>query len=105
MTKELKKAYSFLDLKYEATIEEIQTRRKILIKILRAKNIKKHKNHIEKIKKINACTELILDNIKKSGIPSENRLIIDSSRENVFTGLYGLILVSILALVSYIALL
>ena len=51
--REVKRAYRYLDVNYNASIEEVKTRARILTKVYRVKNIKSGKMKINKIKKIN----------------------------------------------------
>ncbi len=103
--REVKRAYRYLDVNYNASIEEVKTRARILTKVYRVKNIKSGKIKINKIKKINESAQIIQRFIKTSGVPEIQRPKLDTSMESVFNGLYLLVLISIATVVSYIALL
>ena len=60
MPKEIKKLFDFLNLEYNSSVEDIKARQRVLIKVLRAKGIKKGKSYVEKIDKVNSATNQIL---------------------------------------------
>ena len=60
MPKEIKKLFDFMNLEYNSSVEDIKSRQRVLIKVLRAKGIKRGKSYAEKIDKVNSATNQIL---------------------------------------------
>ena len=60
MPKEIKKLFDFMNLEYNSSVEDIKSRQRVLIKVLRAKGIKRGKSYVEKIDKVNSATNQIL---------------------------------------------
>ena len=81
MDKNLKRSYKCLDLPYNATAEEVESREKALIKILKAEYEKGDKSRNKKIDKVEKATELILESIKKNGMPKEEYHKFEVSKE------------------------
>ena len=71
MLNQIKRCYNYLDLPYNASIEDVQTRQKVMIKLIRAKGLKTGKLNEKKIKKINIAAEKIIFYINKYG-PAKN---------------------------------
>ena len=71
MDKKLRKSYECLDLPISATIEEVESREKALIKIYNSKEVEKGISYDKKIGEIEASSKLIIENIKNNGIPQE----------------------------------
>ena len=69
MKKELKKCYHYLDLNYDATIEEIQTREKALLRILNVKSKEKNVSFEKKKELVKSYAETLITNIKNNGTP------------------------------------
>ena len=63
MSKEIKNLFDYMNLDYNASEDEIKSRQKVMIKVLRAKGIKKGKSYTKKIEEINQKTSQILDYI------------------------------------------
>ncbi len=68
MLNQVKRCYNYLDLPYNATIEDVQTRQKVMIKLIRAKGLKTGKLNEKKIKKINIAADKIVFYINKFGV-------------------------------------
>ena len=105
MDKELKKHYHFMDLKYDATVEEIKSRQKVMIKVYRAKGIKTGKSYKNEIARVNFATSKILSNIKQNGIPKGNLFNFSSSINDMATLIFVLIIMMIICIVSFLTLL
>ncbi len=71
MPKEIKKYYNFMDLSYASTVEQVQEREKVMIKMLRAKAIKKNKSYNEKIDEVVVSANGIIEYIEKNGVPNK----------------------------------
>lgn len=103
MEKELKNSYYRLDLKYSATIEDVEARQKALVKILtleeKEKNISKQ-NEIEQVK--NDCN-LIISNIKNNGIPKEECHRFETSNESLVGLFIVLALIGVVCFFSFYA--
>ena len=100
MTKNLKKCYHFMNLRYDASPDEVRVRQKIMLKVLRAKALKNKNFDDPKIKKVNLCAEAILANIELNGVPTQ-KILFDSSLDHLSTLLSALIIVSAFALVTF----
>ena len=68
MDKELRKCYQKLDLPYDATEEQVELRKKVLIKIYSAKANDKNISTEKEIEEVEISASLILENIKKRDI-------------------------------------
>ena len=104
MTKEIKRCYHYLDLPYSATEEEVKTNEKAMIKILRAKAIKRGKSNQEEIDKVADFSNKVVDYIKKNGVGGE-RHIFEPKMERLSTLIFSLVLFGIMFASSLIALL
>ena len=79
MTKNLKKCYHFMNLRYDAGVQEVEVRKQMMLeKLQNAQNKKADAN----IKKINLCTEAILTNLALNGTPTD-KVLFDTSIENL----------------------
>ena len=83
MEKELKRSYRFLDLPFNATEEDVEARKNALNKVLFSKGQEKNKSYDKQIQAVNDSANLILSNIKKNGIPTEENHSFDSSIESI----------------------
>ncbi len=99
MTKNLKKCYQTLNLKLDATENEVKVCQKIKIKVLRAKALKTGKSNQKRIDKINFCANTILENIKQNGV-GKNKILFDTSLESIST--MFLVLIIILVVIGII---
>ena len=104
MTRELKKCYYYLDLSFNATVEQVKTQEKILIKILRAKALKKGVSQKKKIDKIVYCANMIEENIIKNGIPNFQECRYVSTGKELAMQLFVFAVVSVIAIISYLSL-
>ena len=71
MPKEIIKYYNFMDLSFSSTIEQVQEREKVMIKLLRAKAIKKKKSYNEQINQVVVSANEIVGFIEKNGVPNK----------------------------------
>ena len=90
MEKNLKKSYQYLDLPYSATIEEVEARKKALIKILTSKDIENKINKEKEIALVNNSANVIIKNIKQNGVPNEIHCF-ESSNESIW-GLFVILM-------------
>ena len=104
MTNQLKNCYHFLDLPFSASKEEVKQKEKILIKIQRARALKTGKTKNKKINKIVECSNLIISNIEANGTPNVKDCEKYSNIKDISTQLFILILVSVVAIISYLSL-
>ena len=100
MTKNLKKCYHFMNLRYDASPDEVRVRQKIMLKVLRAKALKNKNFDNEKIKKVNLCAEAILANIELNGVPTQN-IMFDTTLENLGTLFTTFFIVLVFAIVTF----
>ena len=83
MEKKLKEGYRYLDLPYSATVDEIQSRKVALIKILNVKEREKNISCSQEISKISNYSDLLIENIKNNGIPQENGFDFQETKESI----------------------
>ncbi len=100
MTKNLKKCYHFMNLRYDASPDEVRVRQKIMLKVLRAKALKTKNFEDPKIKKVNLCAEAILANIELNGVPTQ-KILFDTSLENLSTLFSALTIIFVFAIVTF----
>lgn len=105
MTKEMKRYYHFLDLPYDATIEDVRSRQKIMIKVLRAKAIKRGVSYKKKINKIAIIGEEIINFIKGYGVQPAEKVLFDTKLNDFITQIFLLLIVSTVTIISIISLL
>ena len=104
MTNELKKCYYNLDLPFNATIEQVQTQEKMLIKILRARALKTGKSQNKKIDRIVKSANKIQQNLEKNGIPDVKECSFSSTGKDIATQVFILLALSVVAIISYLSL-
>ncbi len=68
MDKETKRCYKYLDLSYDATIEEVRHRQKLLIKVFRARAISKGRSAEIEVQKIRDKGNHIVAYIQQHGV-------------------------------------
>ena len=84
MKKSLNKCYLNLDLPYSASIEDVLSREKALIKILQSKEKEKNISCEKEIQEIEFSAKAIVENIKVNGIPNEKEHRFEASNESIF---------------------
>lgn len=105
MTKEIKKYYHFLDLPYDATIEDVKARQKVMIKVLRAKAIKRGVSYSKQINKIAIVGEEVISFINGYGVQPAQKEWFKIDRGQVLTQLFCFIIIATTAVISLVALL
>ena len=100
MTKNLKKCYHFMNLRYDASPEQVRVRQKVMKKILRAKALRTKNFNNPKIKKVNLCAEAILANIELNGVQTQN-ILFDTTLENLGSLFTTLLIVFVLTIVTF----
>lgn len=80
MKKNLKKCYRLLDLPFDSTEEDVELRKRAMIKILESETGVKNE---KKITFVENASSLILENIKNNGIPNEEDHYFESSNESI----------------------
>ena len=91
MPKEIKKYYQFMNLSFSSTIEQVEEREKVMIKILRAKAIKKNKPNKEKINQVVISANGIVEYIEKNGVPNIKDNMFNTTKTSIFSQLLMLI--------------
>ena len=69
MNRDLKNSYQYLDLNFQATEEEVIARKNALVKMFKAKEVETGKVQQENIKKVEESANIIIENLKKNGVP------------------------------------
>lgn len=105
MLKEIKKCYHLLDLPYDADIEKIKSRQKVLIKMYRAKGIRTGKSYKEKINEITAAGYALQNYVKENGVQKASFFNFATNENDVATSVFVLVLVIIICTVTFLILL
>ena len=83
MNKELIKSYDILNLPFSSTVEEVEIRKNALIKVYNNKAVKKGVSYDKQIGEIETSASLIIENIKKNGIPNTEYHLYNSSWKSI----------------------
>ena len=97
MDKNLKKSYQKLNLPYGATEIEIKNRKDELIKALESRKTVKAE---QQIKNIEEAYSIIIEDIKKNGLPEEKSHRFESSKESIIGLTITLVIVAVLCYFS-----
>ena len=71
MKRKLRNSYNYLDLTYQATIEDVERRKSALIKLFNSKSKEKNVSYDKKIKDVEKAANNIIENIKNNGLPNK----------------------------------
>lgn len=104
MPKEIKQCYQHMDISFSSTVEEIKEREKVMIKLLRAKAIKKKKSYNNQINKVVNSANNILDYINKNGIPNVTDSLFETPLASIITQIVVVIAFAIISICSINAL-
>jgi len=105
MPKEIRKFYNFMNLSYSSSIEEVQEKEKVMIKILRAKAMRKHKSYGKEINKVVDSANKLVDYIEKNGVPNKRDNLFNTSSSSIMTQLimlFAVIMVLYFAIYSLV---
>lgn len=83
MDKNLKKCYECLDLPISATEDDVELRKKALVKIYNNKSVEKGVSYDKQIGLVETSAETILENLKNNGIPKDEHHYFESSWKSV----------------------
>ena len=100
MPKEIKKFYNFMDLPYSSTVEQVQEREKVMIKLIRAKAIKKNQSYKIKIDKIVSSANGIVNYIEKNGVPNKPDSMFRTSKISIISQIIMLMCVAMVLFFS-----
>lgn len=103
MTKELKRQYYHLDLPFHATEEEVKSKQKAMIKILRAKKIYNGKDTSVEITKTQRAGEEILNYLKNNGVPKKLHRF-ETEGRTLLSQLFVLALVAVVVIAGFASL-
>ena len=101
MDKNLNKCYLNLDLPFSATVEDVLSREKALIKILKSKEIEKNISCENEIQEIEFYANTIIENIKRNGMPTEKAHRFETSSESIFGLVVVLAFVTLICFFSF----
>jgi len=104
MPSKIKKCYYHLNLPFAASVEDIERRQKVLIKIQRAKALKSGKSRRNKIEKIATCANQILGYIEQNGKATEKEMYFNTSAKAILTEFVILAALTIVAFIGYFSL-
>lgn len=96
MNNKLKRYYEKMNLPYNATIEEVENKKQILIKMYSSQ-----KNEEKKLQKLEDMTNFIIVNIKENGIPKIKEHQFNVSWQSIFTSILVLFCVAVLCYLSF----
>lgn len=105
MPKDIKRCYHFLDLPYDATVEDVRSRQKVKIKMLRAQAIRKGISNKKKINEVAIIGEELIDFIEREGVQPPEKVLFDTKPNEIFTQLAILFIVATVCVISFVALL
>jgi len=105
MDKKLNKCYLVLDLPYSATIDDVMSRERALIKILNSKANEKNTSCENEIQEVKVSASTIIENIKNNGIPQEKSHRFESSNESIVALFIILLFVGLVCFFSFYILL
>ncbi len=101
MEKELQNSYFRLDLPFSATIEDVQARKKALIKVLNMEEKEKNVSKQNEIEQVEFDCSRIIQNIKNNGIPKEECHRFEASNESFIGLIIVLAFASLLCFFSF----
>ena len=104
MPKEIRKHYNFMNLSFSSTIEDVLMRQKSMIKVVRAKAIKKGKSYSDKINKIAYSAHVLVEYINKNGISKIKDNIFVTEKSDIVYQIVVLGIVLAISICSIIAL-
>ncbi len=105
MPKDIKRCYHFLDLPYDATIEDVRSRQKMKIKVLRAQAISKGISNKKKINEVAIIGEELINFIEREGVQPKEKVLFDTRPSDLFTQLAILLIVATVTVISIVTLL
>ena len=100
MPKEIKRYYNFMNLSYTSTIEQVQEREKVMIKLFRAKAIKKNKSYQNKINEIVTSANSIVEYIEKNGVSNKKDFLFNTPMKSIISQIFILAAVVIVLIGS-----
>ena len=83
MDKDLKKCYECLDLPITATEQDVQLRKKALVKIYETKAVEKGVSYDKQIGLIENSSASIIENLKNNGTPKDEHHYFESSWKSI----------------------
>ncbi|MBR1988664.1 MAG: hypothetical protein IKA36_06495 [Clostridia bacterium] len=104
MKSEIKKCYRYLDLPLDSTKDDVKLRQKVMIKMLRAKAIDKHKNYDKEIERVNFSALTLLDFIDKNGVQEAEKFSFRPSIQDIYGEVFTLFILIILCATSFLIL-
>lgn len=104
MPKQIKKYYNFMDLSYSSTIEQVQEREKVMIKMSRAKAIRKNKSYDEKINAVVVSANEIVQYIEKNGVPNKLDTLFNTPAKSFISQIIALVAITLVLFCSIYAL-
>ena len=91
MDKNLKKCYTILDLPFNSTEDEVELRKRAMIKILESEPSVKNE---QKIIEIKDASSKICENIKNNGIPKNSGFRFECSNESIISLIIVMLFIS-----------
>ena len=104
MPKEIKKHYNFMDLSYSSSVDEIKEREKVMIKILRAKAIKKGISNNNKIEQVANSANQLVAYVEKNGISNIKDNMFETPKSSIVSQCFVLAAVVFMLICSIHAL-
>ena len=103
MPRKIKECYIFLDLPFTSTLEQIETKQKILNKAWHARELEKNRKFPRQIKKVNEASQTLIDYVSIHGVQEDTNYF-TTSPSNFGVNLFWLILSIIFCVATFIAL-
>ncbi len=104
MPKDIKKLFDYMNLEYNSSAEEVQSKQKVLIKVLRAKGMKRGKSYNAEIDKVNKASAQILDYLSAHDNKNEPIPFYKTSTSELSTLAFSLVIAIIICLGTFFAL-
>ena len=101
MKKNLKKSYEILDLPYSSTIEDVESRKKAMIKVVNSNTKQKVGSKEKEIALIENSARAICDEIKTNGIPNCDE-VKKENNDSILWLIVGVIVSGILCFFSFL---
>ncbi len=105
MTEEIKQMYKFFNLDFDASVEDVKGRQKSMIKVERAKAIKRGVSNKKKINQIALMGEELVHFIETNGVQEKEKVTFDTKLSDVITELSLAFIAFIVCVISFISLL
>lgn len=103
MPRDIKECYIFLDLPFTSTLEQIETKQKVLNKAWHARELEKNRTYTKKIKKVNDVSQKLINYVTIHGVQSDTNYF-STTLSNLGVNVFWLVLSIIFCVATFLAL-